>query len=490
MSKDCTLQILDEVNVKMCGVDAPTRRKLVDASKYFLPYARHTPAYKLGRWDGYIRYCNIGGATYLNMLDKLLPILQNSGYYITIEDNRQKHSFQFEKINNNSYDHISWPTGHQIAGQPIIVKDHQVEIVNAYLDNLQSLQCISTGSGKTLVTAILSDIVGKYGRTIVIVPNKDLVTQTEEDYLNLGLDTGVFYGDRKDANHQHVICTWQSIESLHKKSKDEDADPEQFDLDKFMDGVVCVIVDECHTIKGEVLRTHLTSTFANVPIRWGMTGTIPTDDFDKVSLVCSIGPIVNSVKAKDLQELGILSNLKINVIQTAEPYTNFTNYAAELSFLVTDSARITKLAGVISDIAATGNTLVLVDRVKTGNTLTQLIPESVFINGNVKSADRKKEYKEVSTSDNNIIVATYGVASTGINIPRIFNLIMIEPGKSFIRVIQTIGRGIRVAEDKDFVNVYDITSDTKYSKRHLTKRKTFYKQENYPFEVKKVNLYG
>ena len=88
--------------------------------------------------------------------------------------------------------------------------------------------------------------------------------------------------------------------------------------------------------------------------------------------------------------------------------------------------------------------------------------------------------------DNKVIVATYGVAAVGINIPRIFNLVLLEPGKSFVRVIQSIGRGIRKAEDKDYLHVVDITSNLKYSKRHLTKRKAFYKEQGFPFQVTKV----
>jgi superfamily II DNA or RNA helicase len=84
-----------------------------------------------------------------------------------------------------------------------------------------------------------------------------------------------------------------------------------------------------------------------------------------------------------------------------------------------------------------------------------------------------------------VIVATYGVAAVGINIPRIFNMVLLEPGKSFVRVIQSIGRGIRKAEDKDFVQIWDITSTCKFAKRHLTKRKAFYKDANYPFSVEK-----
>ena len=113
-------------------------------------------------------------------------------------------------------------------------------------------------------------------------------------------------------------------------------------------------------------------------------------------------------------------------------------------------------------------------------------PDWVFVSGGMKVADRQKEYAEVSEMDNKVIVATYGVAAVGINIPRIFNLVLLEPGKSFVRVIQSIGRGIRKAEDKDYLQVVDITSNLKYSKRHLTKRKAFYKEQNFRFKVNKL----
>jgi superfamily II DNA or RNA helicase len=118
--------------------------------------------------------------------------------------------------------------------------------------------------------------------------------------------------------------------------------------------------------------------------------------------------------------------------------------------------------------------------------LKDLNPDWVFVSGKMKTTDRQDEYDEVSETNNKVIVATYGVAAVGINIPRIFNLVMIEPGKSFVRVIQSIGRGIRKAEDKDYVALYDITSDLKYSKRHLTKRKAFYGEKEFPYKVTKL----
>jgi superfamily II DNA or RNA helicase len=166
----------------------------------------------------------------------------------------------------------------------------------------------------------------------------------------------------------------------------------------------------------------------------------------------------------------------------------FRNYQEEYSFLVTDDHRISWMGNKIKEISQTGNTLVLVNRIDTGNKLIELIPGAVFVSGAVKLTDRKEEYDEIKTSSDKIIVATYGVAAVGINIPRIFNLVLIEPGKSFVRVIQSIGRGIRRAEDKDHVEIWDITSACKYAKRHLTERKKFYKEAKYPFAITKVNI--
>jgi superfamily II DNA or RNA helicase len=102
------------------------------------------------------------------------------------------------------------------------------------------------------------------------------------------------------------------------------------------------------------------------------------------------------------------------------------------------------------------------------------------VSGATKAKERQDEYDEVAESTDKIIVATYGVAAVGINIPRIFNLVLIEPGKSFVRVIQSIGRGIRKAEDKDFVQIWDITSTCRFAKRHLTRRKAYYREAEYP----------
>jgi len=481
--KQCKIIVKDEVNVKIEGLELSERKALMKMFEYEIPGARYLPAVRLGRWNGKVSYFSLAGSTYINLLPEILPYLDNAGYDIELDDLRDyTTTFTFDKVSEDTFKNKNWPKGHPKEGEPVVLRDYQIEIVNNFLENPQSLQEIATGAGKTLMTAALSNSVEKYGRSIVIVPNKSLVTQTEADYINLGLDVGVYFGDRKEFGKTHTICTWQSLNNMLKKTKAGEA---EVDIGDFIEGVVCVMVDEVHMAKADALKTLLTGVFAKVPIRWGLTGTIPKAKFEAQSIYVSLGNVIGKLSASELQDQGVLARCYVNIMQLQDG-KEFTNYQSELKHLLEDSERLDKIASLISGINDTGNTLILVDRVNAGKEIVNRLPGSVFVSGATNMNERKEEYDEVATSSNKIIVATYGVAAVGINIPRIFNLVLIEPGKSFVRVIQSIGRGIRKAEDKDHVQIYDITSSCKFAKRHLTQRKTFYREANYPFDVEKL----
>ena len=267
-----------------------------------------------------------------------------------------------------------------------------------------------------------------------------------------------------------------------KKTK---ADEAEVPIGEFLEGVVCVMVDEVHMAKADALKELLTGVMANIPIRWGLTGTIPKAIFEAQAIYVSLGNVINKLSASELQERGVLAQCHVNIVQLQDS-VEFSNYQSELKHLLEDAKRLDTMAQLILNIKESGNTLVLVDRVNAGKELISRLPDAVFVSGNTNMTERKEEYDEIATSTNKIIVATYGVAAVGINIPRIFNLVLIEPGKSFVRVIQSIGRGIRKADDKDFVQIWDLTSSCKFAKRHLTQRKTFYKEANYPFAIEKL----
>jgi len=167
----CKLVIRDEVNIKIEGLPVEIRRKLSNAFKYEIPYARYHPAYKLGRWDGSVTLFGMGGNGYINQLPRILEILEKSGVEVEeIEDLRNSVALKFPEVTEEFWGDQCWPAGHRFAGQPIRLRDDQVEVVNNFLKNPQALQEVATGAGKTIMTATLAKLCEPFGRTITIVP--------------------------------------------------------------------------------------------------------------------------------------------------------------------------------------------------------------------------------------------------------------------------------------------------------------------------------
>ena len=328
--KQCTIVIKDEVNIKLEGLDLDMRRRLVNQFKYDVPYARYLPAVRLGRWDGKVSYFQLGGSTFTNLLPEIVPILEQYNWDIELDDQRDYSiTFDFPLCAEDTFADKTWPKGHPAEGQPIMMRDYQVEIVNNYLSNPQCIQEVATGAGKTIMTAALSKTIEPYGRSIVIVPNKSLVTQTYKDYVNMGLDVGVYFGDDKEYGRQHTICTWQSLNVLLKNTKNHEAD---ITIQEFLEDVVCVIVDEVHMAKADALKSLLTGVMSRIPIRWGLTGTIPKEDYERVSLLCSLGPVVGQLSASELQEAGHLANCHVNIVQLQD-FVEYKDYQSELKYL-------------------------------------------------------------------------------------------------------------------------------------------------------------
>ena len=444
-----------EINVSDLGVSVktPTSHQLIN----HVIKKNNLPGRKFIFEDGTHLQCADGHLLYLNNVEITSDKFKNGDVIDSI--NTIKKISSIIPINNDDYYDISIDSPHKYIDFNGIIHHN------------------------TLITAALSYSVEKYGRTLVIVPNKSLVTQTEADYKNLNLDVGVYFGDRKEIGKTHTICTWQSVLALIKNTEDGNA---TYTIHEFLEDVACVICDEVHGAKADQLKSMLSGIMAHIPIRWGLTGTIPKEDFAALALTVCIGPVINKLTAVELQDKGVLSNCHVNILQLQD-HREFSNYQQELKYLLEDSDRIKYISALISKISAAGNTLVLVDRISAGESLIELVPNSVFVSGSTKNKDRQAEYESISEADNKVIVATYQVAAVGINIPRIFNVILVEPGKSFVRTIQSIGRGLRKAKDKDHVEIWDVTSSCKFSKRHLTKRKEFYKEVEYNYSMEKVN---
>ena len=490
MPETCIIEIQDYKNMRLKNLSPKTRRKCSDRLKFKDPKARYMSSVKLGRWDGTFSYCSIGGQTYINFLPILYPIIEEDGYEFEVVDNRDLDHLYFPKIDKNLFSDVVWPETHRLANQPVELMEHQVNAVNALLENMSASIEAATSSGKTIICASLAKMAETYGRTITVVPNRDLVDQTYNDFIMLGLDAGKLYYGQKDLTNKHIICTWQSLNNIVKGKKNEVILSAE-ELDMLMEDVIMTIQDELHLATSQVLFYINSQLFKDIPLCYGMTGTVPKEEHLREALRANFGEIVYRIPAKELQELNILANchVDINHLQFNIKPT-FRDYAAEKKYVNTNKEIIDILAKDVIKLSQSekGNTLVLVENIDTGKLLQEMIPNSVFLYGNVKSKDRIKEYKEVSTEDNKVIIATYGIASTGISINRLFNLVLFNAGKSFTRTIQSIGRGLRIAKDKDFVNIFDYAINTKYSSRHLTERKNYYKESQYPFTITKRKI--
>lgn len=492
---ECKIRLLDEVTAMVVGLrgehyEALSQRYAVFAANYFF-----NPLFKLGQWDGKIQYFRKNGRTFVYLLDDILPRIVKLGYKVTIEDLRDAPP-QPELIDGDVFKDVL----HIDTGEPILLRDYQYENVNKLIEAGNGLIIASTGAGKTLLSAALCNAYGSLGiKTLTIVPNQDLIRNTKQDFINCGLDTGEYSGTSKTLEHQHIVSTWQALKNNPKII-------EMFGM---------ILVDECHGAKGNVLQKILTDHAARIPYRFGVTGTLPKDPSDVMAIKVALGPVRGTVTASELMDRGILAQLHIDVIQLeenlkaeydkfcADDYVNskpptytqfkdgyFPDFASEKSYLHRNTARIEWIADFLLAKRDTGkgNVLCLVDSISFGRQLAKLIPGAVFVNGQdvKKSDERQKVYDLFKDNDNLVVIATVHIAGTGLNIRRIFNLVTVDVGKSFIRVIQAIGRGLRTAEDKKSVVVTDICGDLKYSKKHLKERTNYYEEALYKY--KKHNI--
>jgi len=492
--KQVIIHLLDEVNVKITGLSTEHSKMFQDAYAIFAENYFFNPKYKFGAWDGKIRYFQADGKTYYHLLDGIMKKLVALDYNITLNDLRTSQVVSPPLIDETFFQHLTWPD----SGERVDLYDHQVRVVNALVKEGHGLAIAATGAGKTLICGAMCLLYNKLDvRMMVIVPSQDLIQQTYDEFAWLGVDVGEYSGTRKDVDHATVVSTWQAL----KNNK------------SILNGFRGVIVDEAHGLTGEILREMLLDHGGNIAHRFGVTGTLPKGKSDAFAVTLAVGNVKETVTAKELIDKGILAKLDIHIEQLEEDMvdkynefianniflkkptyiqfkdTYFPEYSAEKDFLSKNKDRMEWVANRIETVRQQGNTFVLVDGVTYGKKLAELIPNAMFVYGNDKVKVRKKIYSLFKTENNLVVIATVNIASTGINIKRIYNLFLVDIGKSFTRVIQSIGRGLRVAPDKDHVDIYDICSDLKYSKKHVAERIKYYKDAQYPY-TKTVKQYN
>lgn len=456
------IEIIDEVNVRIAGVPSNLIKEASNILTWNVPGFRWMPKYRAGKWNGEIKLMSKTGKTFLNLLDQILPFFEENGYGFEIEDHRHDWS---EVIKG-----IQIPDEHVFSdkkfenGDPIILRDYQMESIRRCIENGTGMLELATGSGKTLICATISKIYSEFGKVVIIVPSIDLVIQTRNLFQRCGLKVGVWYGEWKEPS-DITISTWQSI-AVH---------PE------VMTDVICCIVDEAHGAKAKTIGNILSGPGANVPFRFGCTGTIPKEDLYRNQILGVLGETIFELKAWELQEKGILASSEIyqfNIMDSKHLGFDhkFDNWKGQLDWLFSCKDRLRVIGDIIKTGSENGNSIILVPYRKHGEALNEIIQDSVYIDGRKSGAERKKAFDWLNTGNNKILIATYGIASVGIDIPRIHMLGIIEPGHKFERVIQTIGRGLRKANDKQHLVIFDFSSDVHMGKRHASKRRSLYKQ--------------
>lgn len=482
------IKVLDEASAVVIGLHPDHVEWFYEHYGIKAPNFFFNPKYKLGQWDGKIRYFHRTGKTYVYLLDEIIPKLESLEYNLKLIDQRRDASVDVDFIDKDYFSHITNPK----SNEPTELRYYQVNAVNKLIEYGFGVVIAGTGAGKTIMNAALVESYAKEGlRSITIVPAENLILQTIKEFTWLQLDVGEYSGDRKDINHTHVVSTWQAL-------KNNPAILNNFKV---------VVVDECHGLKGQVLTQLLINHGGHIPYRFGLTGSMPKEVVDSMAVKVAVGDIRYEIPAHQLIEEKFLATMHIDIYQLEEDFRDeydehckeligekpptylqykegyFPEFSNEKQYLQTNNDRLDWISHFIEvkRDAKKGNVLCLVGSVALGRKLTDHIEDAVFVYGKDDKKLRQQVYDLFEEHDSLVVIATVHIAGVGISIDRIFNLVFIDVGKSFIRVIQAIGRGLRKAPDKDYVNVSDICSDLKYAKRHLRERISYYKEAKYPY---------
>ena len=323
-------------------------------------------------------------------------------------------------------------------------------------------------------------------RTLILVPTTSLVEQMYSDFQDYGWSPGtycqkVYQGYTTKIEKDVVISTWQSIYKMPRK---------------YFEQFGCVIGDEAHTFKAKSL-TGIMTKLHQCKYRFGFTGTLDGTQTHRLVLEGLFGPVKKVISTKELMDKKTLANLRIKcIILRHSNIREKMSYAEELEYIVTNKKRMDFVVNLLRHLR--GNTLCLFQLVeKHGKILYDELKENenvYFVYGGTDTSDREEIRGLVESHSNSTTIASFGTFSTGINIRNIHNIVLASPSKSKIRVLQSIGRGLRTSSTKDSILIYDIADDISYGERrnftlnHFTERLNIYNEEQFNYEISKVKL--
>lgn len=465
--------------------DKGISKELSSFFTFRVPNSEYNPAFRKKRWDGKIRLYNIlTNRIYAGLFDYVLKFASDRGYRVEFESILQKENPP-EKL----------PTVYS-GGTVIEPHDYQVRAIEHALENRRALLISPTGSGKSLIIyMIMLELLKRVNKKIlIVVPTTGLVTQLNSDFQDYANSKSisrhihmVYGGQDKNTDSRVIISTWQS---LYDQSETYF---EQFDA---------IIGDESHLFKAKSL-TKIMTKLKNCEYRIGTTGTLDGTQVHRLVLEGLFGPVFQVTSTKELIDKEVLAKLNIECLlldyaNSMKQEIKRAKYQEEIEWLVMNEKRnnfISKLASSIE-----GNVLVLFNFVeKHGiplyNQISKMKKKNAYlICGKTDVEDREQIRNIVDKGKNSVLVASFGTCSTGINIKNIHAIIFASPSKSVIRVLQSIGRGLRKSDTKTKVTVFDIGDDLSWGKyrnhalRHMDERTTIYTNEEFTFKKTKIKL--
>ena len=477
----------NEAYIVLSDLTPSQNQELSEFFTFDVPGAKFMPMYKNRLWDGKIRlFSPASGEIYYGLL-----------YYVKEFCSRNKIEYIVEEGVENERDVV-----HQVVrdfirslkpkskGKSLKVRDYQINAVHHALSRNRALLVSPTASGKSIIIYSLVRYYQMAGEKILIlVPTTSLVEQMYSDFEDYGWSSGtycqkIYQGHDRKVTKDVVISTWQSIYKMPKK---------------YFEDFGCVIGDEAHLFKAKSL-TGIMTKLHQCKYRFGLTGTLDGTQTHRLVLEGLFGPAEKVVSTKELIDKKTLANLKIKcIILKHSNVTERMTYAEELQYLVGNEKRNKFSSDLLLHL--NGNTLCLFQLVeKHGKVLYDLVNEAAkdrkvfFVYGGVDSLERERIRGIVEDEKDAIIIASYGTFSTGINIRNINNIVFASPSKSKIRVLQSVGRGLRRSESKMDVRLFDMSDDLKqgsrqnYTLTHFTERLNIYNEEQFNYEISKVKL--
>lgn len=496
--------IISKKNESFLNLDCETSI-LYDLKERFtfeVPGAKFQPKVKAGLWDGRICLLDVRfGTLPIGLKDELYEFAEKCGY--TIEEIDSPYGHPSDK-DTASYEEVKTfvnslkiaKLNKDLVAEEIQIRQYQIDAIYNCIHNMKQISISPTGSGKSCIAYCLfrwyhdkRDIE----HFLLVVPTLGLIKQMYSDFKEYSLLNGfdvaaniqiIADGEKKILKKPLALCTWQSIYKLPSH---------------WYQKVGAILGDEAHQYQAAACR-NIFERATDTKYKFGITGSLSNSKVHGLVLKGLLGPISKEKTTRELIDEGFLSDIKINCImlkycKNSKKLSKEFDYHQEIKFIENHEKRndfIMKLA-----LSLKGNSLIIFNHIEHGELLYDLIKKNAtdqkvyYISGKVDSDDRESIRKLVqSTEGDSITLGSGGTVSTGVNIPRLHNIIFASPNKSTIRVMQSIGRGLRKSDCKDFLRLFDIVDCINTSKtssnftfRHFAERLRIYVEEDHPYKL-------